>query len=73
MSQVLSESQIRQLNVADKLELITRLWDSLPEAPDSPPPDWHREILDERLARANDSPETGIPWAEVRDRLRRNP
>ena len=73
MSQFLSESQIDQLNVADKLELITRLWDSLPEVPHLPPPDWHQELLDERLAQANESPDAGIPWPEVRDGLRRKP
>jgi putative addiction module component (TIGR02574 family) len=73
MTPFLSESQINQLNTADKLELITRLWDSLPEVPELPPPDWHQELLDERLERANKSPDSGIPWSEVRDRLRRKP
>ena len=73
MNNLLSESQIRELNVEDKLELITLLWDSLPEVPDAPPPEWHQELLDERLERANKSPDSGIPWSEVRDRLRRKP
>ena len=29
-------------------------------------PDWHKEILDRRLAAADDP---GIPWKEVRQRL----
>ena len=31
-----------------------------------PVPDWHREILDERLADLEANPDAGRPWEEVR-------
>jgi hypothetical protein len=30
-----------------------------------PVPDWHREILDERLADLEANPDAGRPWEEV--------
>ena len=59
------------LSVEQRLELISELWDSIPDSPDTlPVPDWHREELDRRLAAADANPDAAIPWEEVKRRLR---
>jgi hypothetical protein len=35
------------------------------------PSDWHRRLLEERLARDKENPEEAIPWEEVREELLR--
>lgn len=61
---------LEQLSVADRLELIQRLWESLPPQVESQDiPTWHREILDERIAEADESPDAGIPWREALSRV----
>jgi len=59
------------LSVAQRLALISELWDSIPDSPDTfPVPAWHREELDRRLAAADANPDAAIPWEEVKRRLR---
>jgi putative addiction module component (TIGR02574 family) len=71
MSQSFSELDIQQLTVPQRLDLISLLWDSIPDSPDAlPMPEWHREELERRLAEADASPESAIPWEEVQARLR---
>jgi len=57
---------IFQLSVADRLELIEQIWDSLPEqvAPEQIPA-WHLAELAKRRANAEASPGEGRPWREV--------
>jgi putative addiction module component (TIGR02574 family) len=70
----LSELDLTQLTVDQRLELIGLLWDSIPESAEALPiPEWHRRELERRLAVAAASPELAIPWEKVRDRLRGNP
>jgi putative addiction module component (TIGR02574 family) len=66
--------EIDQLSVIERLELISRLWDSIPESAEAlPVPDWHREELERRIAEADAAPESGIPWEQVRSELRGTP
>ena len=51
MAQSLSDVAIKQLSVAERLDLISELWDSIPDSLEELPiPDWHREELERRLA-----------------------
>ncbi|HEV7475977.1 MAG TPA: addiction module protein [Pyrinomonadaceae bacterium] len=71
MAQSLSDV-IEQLSIAERLDLISTLWDSIPDSPDELPiPEWHRDELERRLAAAADDPDGAIPWEEVRQRLRK--
>jgi putative addiction module component (TIGR02574 family) len=73
MPSSLSELDLTQLTVDQRLELIGLLWDSIPESAESLPiPEWHRQELEQRLAAADAAPELAIPWEEVRRRLRGN-
>ena len=59
------------LSIEQRLELISELWDSIPDSLDTlPVPEWHREELDRRLAAADANPDAAIPWEEVKRRLR---
>ena len=72
MAQSLSDVAISQLSVAERLDLISVLWDSIPDSLEELPiPDWHREELERRLAAADADPNAAIPWEEVRQRLRK--
>jgi putative addiction module component (TIGR02574 family) len=72
MAQSLSDVAISQLSVAERLDLISVLWDSIPDSLEELPiPDWHREELERRLAAADADPDAAIPWEEVRQRLRK--
>ena len=67
MSESLPMPEFDQLSVPERLELISQLWDSIPESDeDFPIPEWHREELERRLAEADAAPEAGIPWEQVR-------
>lgn len=72
MSESLSAVTIKGLSVAERLDLISELWDSIPDSLDELPiPEWHREELERRLAAADADPDAAIPWKEVRQRLRK--
>ena len=72
MAPSLSDVAIKQLSVAERLDLISELWDSIPDSLEELPiPDWHREELERRLAAADTDPGAAIPWEEVRQRLRK--
>ena len=72
MAESLSDVAIKQLSVAERLDLIGVLWDSIPDSLEELPiPEWHREELERRLAAADADPDVAIPWEEVRQRLRK--
>ena len=61
---------IDRLTVAEKLDLIQLIWDSLPATVEPKDvPEWHIAELEKRLARAAAHPGQGKPWREVLDRL----
>jgi putative addiction module component (TIGR02574 family) len=69
MSASVPELDIEQLTVAQRLDLIARLWDSIPDTMETLPiPEWHRQELERRLADADANPEAGIPWEVVKER-----
>lgn len=57
---------IDRLTVAERLQLIDDIWDSLPETvkPDEVP-EWHLMELARRRADAESRPDEGRPWREV--------
>jgi putative addiction module component (TIGR02574 family) len=66
MSVTVESLGIDQLSVADRLELIEQIWNSLPEQvdPQEVPP-WHLAELSKRRAEAEVQPRHGKPWREV--------
>ena len=68
MTPDLQQLGIEQLSSGERIELIGLIWDSLEEA-QQPPPDWHIEQLEQRMAAADADPNAGTPWEDVRTRL----
>ena len=60
-------NQLTQLSVAERLELVQQLWDSIAEARDQLPiNEWHRELVNARLAEFDGrEEELGISREEV--------
>jgi len=59
------------LSVDEQIEYVQSLWDRIAATSDRVPvPDWHREILDERLKDHEANPDAGESWYVVRERLR---
>jgi len=68
MAHTLSRDDIAKLPAAERLDLISELWDSL--SPDKVPvPESHRRALDEALSEYEFDPNGGQSWQEVRDEL----
>ena len=63
-------SQFLELPVADRLELVEAIWDSLTEVPEAVPiSDEVKEELDRRLAAYYADPSSARPWEEIRAEL----
>lgn len=59
-----------ELPVEEKVLYVEALWDRISAAPEEVGvPDWHRQLLSERLAEYRNDPEAGRSWREVRDEL----
>jgi putative addiction module component (TIGR02574 family) len=57
-----------ELSSDEKLEYVQALWDHVAKRPeDVPVPDWHRQVIAERLAVHRRGEMTSRPWSEVRD------
>ncbi|MCP5059279.1 MAG: addiction module protein [bacterium] len=62
--------ELFRLSVAERLELVEELWDSIPaEAEALDLTREQREDLDQRLAEADSDPEGGSPWEAARERI----
>ena len=64
--------EIQSLSVADRLQLLEEIWDSLLETPEAVPVTeaQRKELARRRRAHAR-NPSTGKSWAKVRARLQR--
>lgn len=61
-----------ELSIDEKVRYVEALWDRIAAAPEEVHvPDWHRQLVGERLAEYRSDPSTGRPWREVRDELLR--
>ena len=64
-----SKIDVRDLSGEEWLNLIGQLWDSL-QAEEVPVTESQKAELDRRLEEMDRDGERGIPWDEVRDRIR---
>ena len=63
---------LARMSVEEKIDYVQSLWDRIAASPDTiPVPDWHREILDERLKDLEANPQAGDSWEAVQERLRK--
>ena len=62
--------ELLKLSVAERIQLVEDIWDSIAAEPDAVPlSDELREELDRRLADQAANPGVGKPWSEVKARL----
>jgi putative addiction module component (TIGR02574 family) len=60
-----------ELSVEEQLDYVQSLWDRIAAKPETVPvPDWHLEVIDERLAGSRGKRGAGRSWDEVREELR---
>lgn len=58
------------LSAEEKLDYIQELWDRFAAHPDEVPvPEWHLDVIRERLAVYQRGEESARPWPEVREEL----
>ena len=63
--------QLFQLDVAARLRLVEDLWDDLAAAPEAVPVhDWQKQELARRKANLQKNPTSGLPWEEVKHKVR---
>ena len=64
------QRQVLELPAEERVELVIDVWESI-SAEAVPVPDWHREIIRERLAELDQRPleERSAPWEEVHKRV----
>lgn len=59
-----------ELSPEEKLDYVQALWSRIAADPDEVPvPDWHREVIAERLAAHRAGEGTSRPWEEARQEL----
>ncbi len=69
-----SKDDIQKLSVAERIDLIRALWDSIEGSPDLPPlSPAQRTELERRLHLYYEDPQKTETWAEVRERLDSDP
>ncbi|MBI4478410.1 MAG: addiction module protein [Acidobacteria bacterium] len=62
--------EILKLSVAERLELVETIWDSIAAAPENlPVTSAQRRELDRRLAEYQKNPGAGRTWEQIRDSL----
>ena len=60
------------LPIDEKVRYVETLWDRIASTPEEVSvPDWHRQIVRDRLAEHRVDPGAGRPWQDVRDDLLR--
>jgi putative addiction module component (TIGR02574 family) len=67
-------NQLLQLPPAERQEVAEALWESLADAPGGqlPVPQWHQELLEQRLARLEQGGSGGAPWPEALDEIQKS-
>ena len=71
MMSTLARADILSLSIAERIQLVEDIWDSVAEAPDSVPlSDGEKAELDRRLDAYHQDPNAGSPWGMVRERIK---
>lgn len=62
---------LKKLSVAERIELVEDLWDTIAESPEMvETTEEQKQLLDKRLQAHARKPEEGSPWEEVKKRIR---
>ena len=67
----MNPASIFDLSPSEKLQLVEDLWDDLAAVPEAVPVhDWQKRELARRKANLLQSPASGLPWEEVKRKVR---
>jgi putative addiction module component (TIGR02574 family) len=62
--------KIKRLPIAERVALVEDIWNSIADdAGKLEIPEWHRQLIRERLAKYHHQVSAGSPWPEVRKRI----
>jgi putative addiction module component (TIGR02574 family) len=65
--------EILRLSVAERIQLAEDIWDSIAADPAALPlSDAQRQELDRRLESYAQNPDEGLPWEELKERVRKS-
>ncbi|MGB0560452.1 MAG: addiction module protein [Spirulinaceae cyanobacterium] len=65
-------TQVFELTLSEKLQLLEDLWDSIAQSPEQIPVlDWQKEELAKRKAVYLQNPDSGSSWEVAKERIRR--
>jgi hypothetical protein len=66
----MSITEVRQLPLAEKLQIMEAIWEDLrAQAALLPVPPWHKELLDERRKAVEEGREEVFDWDAIKDSL----
>ncbi len=69
-----SASELLQLPVPERLQLVEDIWNSIADAPEALQlTDEDKRLIDERLQARQGNPGAGSPWQELFDRITSKP
>ena len=68
----MTDADLAGMPVADKIQLMESLWESLSNDPVATPaiPSWHGDVLAERAVLLDQGQEPISPWGEAKQRIR---
>ncbi len=69
MTQLLDKLNIRDLSVAERIQLVGEIWDSIAEEKTPDLTEYEKEVLDERMRTFYVVTEIGMIWEEVKKNL----
>jgi putative addiction module component (TIGR02574 family) len=59
-----------ELSIDEKIEYVQLLWERIVVSSEEiPVPDWHAQLVENRLRSYRRSPDEGRPWEEIREKL----
>jgi len=65
-----NEIAVEQMSTAEKIALTERLWDDLSRRPDElTSPEWHGQVLAERIAAVRERRTDFVDWSDAKRRL----
>ena len=70
MHKNISMSEVLKLSVAERIQLVEDVWDSIAAIPEAVPlTPGEKEVLDRRLNAYHKNPSEGSPWAEIKKKI----
>lgn len=71
MEKSISIKDLKRLSIAERIELVEDLWDTIAESPEMvETSEEQKQLLDKRLESFSKSPKSGSSWEEVKKRVR---